>query len=251
MWVKKDTRVIKDINGFGLNKKYNESKLENIENFNKDLLKYYIERFKSVLDTERGIELKESINERKENLELLLSKNKIDKLNKDGVVEILQYSWAVDLWSDYPYKAFEVIEKNTIKKFRKELKDLLYGKDTLGERFDNFKRNIKGLGAYYITEILAFIYPTECFLWNRKTADVVIHLGLHNFLPTCVWKHNTRISGENYTKCNRVMTRILDYMKECNFEKPNSLDLILLIEFIHANISKEDLKKIKQIAKSV
>lgn len=79
--------------------------------------------------------------ERRELLLSLLSIQNINRLNKTKVEDMLQYSWAPsEWWSDKPWKAWAVLEKNGLSKFKKELKMILYGEDALEERFDRISQ---------------------------------------------------------------------------------------------------------------
>jgi len=166
------------------------------------------------------------LKERRELLLSLFSKQNIDFLTEEDVEAILQYSWApAKWWSDKPWKAWEVLEKNGLSKFRNELKSLLYGDGALEERFDRFLRNIRGFGVDYTTEVLMFIYPENCCLWNRVAADISILLGINQLLPYNVWKYHMEVNGKDYIKCCRVLEVVKESLRKNGVESPNFLDI--------------------------
>ena len=164
--------------------------------------------------------------ERRELLSSFLSKDNIDRLNTKKIEEMLQYSWApTRWWSDKPWKAMEVLEKNGLSTFKRELKLLIYGQDTIERRFDRFRERIKGFGVDYITEILVFIFPDKYCLWNRVAADISILLGINQLLPISVWKYRMEVNGEDYIKCCRTLEIIKDSLIKNQVQSPNFLDV--------------------------
>ena len=207
-----------------------------------DLHKYVMDYYES-LEKQRKNEknfnetsVETGIRDRQQTLVTFLSQNHIDYLKKDDVIEIIHYSWAQkDIWTDFPTKALDVIEKNGLPKLRRELKRLLYGTTPLPERFDDFITKVKGFGAQYTSEILTFIYPENCCLWNRVVADSVILLGINDLLPYEVWKNGMVLDGKGYEKCCEVLKKIKNDLG--NFlPKPDFLDIHTFIMYIYAQI---------------
>lgn len=164
--------------------------------------------------------------ERRELLLSFLSIQNIDRLNETKVEDMLQYSWAPpEWWSDKPWKAWDVLEKNGLSKFKKELKMILYGEDALEKRFDRFLKQIKGFGVDYITEILAFVFPDKYCLWNRVAADISILLGLNQSLPHNVWKYRMKMNGKDYVQCCQTLGAIKESLSKNHVESPNFLDV--------------------------
>jgi hypothetical protein len=169
---------------------------------------------------------RDDFEERKKLLSALLSRQNIGYLCKEEIEEILQYSWApVEWWSDKPWKAWEVLSKNLMPKVRKELKLLIYGDGPLKKRFDRFRNEIRGFGADYITEILMFLFPEKCCLWNRVAADFSILIGINQFLPYSAWKYRMQVDGNDYVKCCETLDMIKDNLRENNVQSPNFLDV--------------------------
>lgn len=196
---------------------------------------------------------RQSMQARKEMFSELLAKDRIGQLTREDIEEILQYSWATIWFTDYPYLTNEVLDKNGFHKLRKELRELLYGTDSLDKRFDNFITNIKGLGAQYVSELLAFYFPEECCVWNRVAADASIFLGIITILPSDVWRYRMKVNGANYIKCCRALQIIKDELGHCGLEKPDFVDvyffMLLLIEDLKKQLGV--LEEIRSFSKQV
>ena len=214
-------------------------------------LNEYVEGFLEYLKGDEGLNRQQTMEGRKEMLATLLSLNNIDNLTKDDVIEIVQYSWATQWFSDYPHKSMDILRKNGLCKFRKELKKLLYGTDRLHKRFDDLEMHIKGLGAQYISEILAFNFPQKCCIWNRVAADITIYLGISNRLPYDVWKYRMRLNGKNYVRCCKILETIKNELSNFGFEQPDFVDLYQFMLFLYEELKKQPvvLEEVKSFSK--
>jgi hypothetical protein len=214
-------------------------------------LKTYIINFLDYLKTDEGLDIQDSMNNRKKEFKILLSINNISDLRKDDLIDIIHYSWArLGIWSDYPYLSMQLLERYGLSKIKKELKELLYGVDSLEERFDKFNSNIKGLGGQYISEILAFTFPENCCIWNRVAADSSVFLGINNLLPSNVWKYRMELNGKNYIKCCEIMEIIKKELKSISSENVDFIDVYHFLIYIYTMI-KSVLDEIRSITKEV
>lgn len=129
----------------------------------------------------------------------LLDESHIDQLTEADYREIVALLWAYIGWRNKDYIA-DLALKNTDFNVKTELKNLLYGDAPL-KHYDRFFEKVRGMGPAGITEILAFIYPDQCGIWNDKSRIVLETLGLGQELPT----RKYRISGSEYEKfCNAL-----------------------------------------------
>jgi hypothetical protein len=179
------------------------------------------------------------LQERKDLFASLLVENRIDKLTAKNVQELLSYSWAeAEWWSDKPWKAEIILEKNGLPKFRTELKEFLYGRADIEERFDRFIQNVKGLGGDYATEILTFTFPNKYCLWNRMVADMSIYLGLYPLLPYEVWKERKEVNGKNYIKCCEVLQIIRNELSSSSREKAYFVDVLHFMFYLYRTLKE-------------
>ncbi len=215
-------------------------------------LEEYVEDFLNYLRGQEGPDRQQSMDGRKEKLTALLSLDSIDTLTKDDIIEIVQYSWATEWFTDYPHKAMDILQRNGLRKLRKELRRLIHGAQKLPQRFDDFQTNIKGLGAQYISEILAFTFPQKCCIWNRVAADTSIYLGINNLLPYDIFKSRMRLNGENYLRCCEVLEPIKKELSNFGFEQPDFVDFYHFLLFLHDDLRKQPgiLEEIKSYART-
>jgi len=142
-------------------------------------IKNYIEQFKNWLREDR-----KSKDWREERLRRIqwykekLGLNNIDNLSVDDFSQLIKDLWASNVWGNKDYKVQYLIQNNGFEKIKKELKKLLYDEGPIEERWDTFKKSIKGLGPSSISEILTFFDPQKYSLINLKIYKVLPRLGI-------------------------------------------------------------------------
>lgn len=171
----------------------------------------------------------------------LLSEKNINNLSEANFRTIIKSLWAFIGWTNKDYVVDKIIENNGFNKIKKSLKEILYSKDPLETRFDNFK--VKGLGTSSLTEILVFVDPRKYCLWNDKPRKVLPHLGIDQISKKILNK--SQITGNEYVKCNEVLDSIRKILLDEGFEKIDFLDLDIFIWLIF-NQSKKLTKDIKK-----
>jgi len=181
----------------------------------------YFEQFREFLKTDKEKGWDRERRDRVQLYETLLSKSSVDKLTEVELGQILQGLWANAGWTNKTYVANRVLESNDLSLIRSELKNLLWGGEPLEERYDRFRRTVKGLGPAGMTEIMAFVHPNECGLWNERTREALHILGLDKMLPLKKYK----ITGEEYVRFNQILQSIRRLMKEKDFGDPNLIDV--------------------------
>lgn len=207
----------------------------------KEIIGKYIESLKEFLKTEEGQKWKEDRKNRTLIFKNLLGFEKIDALTEENLSKIIKMLWASDVWTNKDYLVNKIIRENGFQKIKAELKNLLYGNESIEKRFDKFKKNIKGLGPSSITEILFFVFPEKYCVWNDKPKNVLPFLGLKTLLPDRVYKYP--INGSDYIKCNEVLEAIKNELVSHNFSEANFQDVDILMWYI---FSKWMVEKIPQ-----
>lgn len=132
------------------------------------------------------------------------TKEKLLSMDEDEFYEYISKLWAMIIWGNKQYIINKYIQDNGFEKLKQNLAYLLYGKDSLEIRWNKFKKKIKGFGPAMMSELLCYIYPKECMIWNNtsKTAYEILKI---NGIP----KYNYQLTGEKYLE----MTK---YSKEIN-----------------------------------
>ena len=134
-----------------------------------------------------------------------LAPNKIDELTVDDFSKMIKELWASSVWTNKNYKIQYLLENNGFEKIKKELKELLYGQNPIENRWDNFKRSIKGLGPSSISEILTFFDPQKYGLINLKIYKVLPRLGI---------KINVVKNGKGYKEALEKLSIVRDALRE-------------------------------------
>ena len=207
---------------------------ENIHRY----LKEYRERLKVELSDKGWAKERE---DRTKLYQKIFGPDHIDELSEVEFSRVVKELWASRIWTNKNYKVNKILKDNGIEKIKKELRSLIYGKDSLGQRFDIFAQNIKGLGPSSITEILAFVDPNQYCIWNDKPKNVLPLLGMKALLPDRVFKY--QIGGSDYEKCNEVLGLIKDEMERHGFKDIDYLDVDILMWLLFIEVVKKEPKK--------
>jgi len=76
----------------------------------------------------------------------LLGKERVLELGEAAFRQVLASLWANQLWTNKDYPADRVLKHATLERVREELCLLLWGDAPIAERYDSFRRSIKGMG---------------------------------------------------------------------------------------------------------
>jgi hypothetical protein len=137
----------------------------------------------------------------------------IDRMTANEFAEAYKKLWASNMWGNKDwYIENKLLAWNGLEKIQRELKKLLYDKNSIAERFNEFKINVKGFGVSSLSEILYFVFPDRYCLWNDKPKTVLQTIGLR-VLPEKYFKYQIH-TGQEYTECVRVLNLIKDELKE-------------------------------------
>lgn len=174
----------------------------------RDKIKGYSEKFRRYMETE---DYKQDEKEREERKGIfkILDRDTIDGLEELEFRQLVFSLWATGFFGNKEYVVNKILQENDLDKIKTQLKNLLWGSDSLASRYDKF--TIKGLGPASVTEILTFVSSEECGIWNDKARKALKILGFsENELPLDKY----HITGEEYEKFNRVLRLIADELKQ-------------------------------------
>ncbi len=152
----------------------------------------------------------------------LLIPAQIDQMTELEFGQVISSLWSSRMWSNKSYFVDQLIESNGLDRLRDGLKYLLWGEDMLATRYDAFRKAIKGLGSASITEILAFVHPTACGLWNERARKALDLLGFGEAFPTI---RQSQISGSRYQAFNDLLALIRDELSANSLRWLDLLDV--------------------------
>jgi len=199
----------------------------------KDFLKY-VNEYLEWNDSEEGKKNMKEHREHQRYFQKGLSKKAIKQMDEVEFSNIYKQLWASNIWSNKdwyvenkllrPNKDLESIKNELIKLFYNE-------KIALSQRYDEFKKNVKGLGSSALTELLHFVFPDKCCLWNDKPKTVLPFLNLGNLLPDSLFKYQIS-NGKEYAMCNDVMNMLKKELISAGIRNADFIDLDCYLWFI-------------------
>ncbi|MCE7947816.1 MAG: hypothetical protein DYG88_10350 [Chloroflexi bacterium CFX4] len=154
--------------------------------------------------------------------ENLLTPEALHSMTELELGQIVSSLWANHQWGNKSYLVDKLIAANSLPAIAKHLRDLLWGAEEVGRRYDTFRRAIKGLGAASITELLAFAHPQTCGVWNDAARGALEILGLRDVLPAL---RKAQISGHEYRRFNALLALLQAALESFGIEGLDYLDL--------------------------
>ena len=161
---------------------------------------------------------------------------KIDDISEIDLVEILSNTWAISrAWGNVQYRAQKIIADNGIKKIKEAFKILLDTSIPPHKRYGKVLKMIKGLGPAAITEILSYIHPHECSIWNRKAREALDILNI-----SIINTNRYKLTPQEYKTYNKLVKTI---QEELNFQKSKMEDIgLFLTDFFFFELSQQGAK---------
>lgn len=208
-------------------------------------LKKYIQEYKEYSKTE---DYKRSIEDRQKRKEFYqkFTPSKIKKMDKYEFTQFISKLWASRMFTNKEYRVKEIIESNGFEKVKEGLTELLHGKGKLEKRYENCLK-IKYLGPAAVTEILCYVYPKKCGIWNDKAKTALKFLGFHE-LPL----EKYIISAKEYEKFNWTVSKIAEELNKAGFRDADLLFADYFLYYVwRVAKEKEKPEKIKEVKKEL
>lgn len=161
---------------------------------------------------------------------------KIDDISEIDLVEILSNTWAISrTWGNVQSRAQKIIADNGIKKIKEAFKILLDTSIPPHKRYGKVLKMIKGLGPASITEILAYIHPHKCSIWNIKAQKALDILNI-----SIINTKKDKLTPQEYKTYNKLVKTI---QEELNFQKSKMEDIgLFLTDFFFFELNQQGAK---------
>jgi hypothetical protein len=183
----------------------------NLSNQHRQNLERFVPIFRDALArAEQNEELLERF-ARQQLYKQLLSPEALRQMTELEFGQVIGSLWASRQWGNKRYLIERLIAENGMRALVKHLHDLLWSKESVEQRYNTFRRAIKGLGTASITELLAFVHPNDCGIWNDKARIALNVLGLQDILP---FTRKPQISGDEYQKFNALLACLRDALAQ-------------------------------------
>ena len=146
------------------------------------------------------------------------SREKIINMDIDEFYEYIGKLWAMIIWGNKQYIIDKYISDNGFNNLKQNIAYLLYGKEPIETRWDNFKSKIKGFGPAMMSELLCYINPNEYMIWNNTALNAYKNLEIKD-IP----HHNYQLTGKKYLEMTNYAIKVKEYIKEKYNEDYNLL----------------------------
>lgn len=164
------------------------------------------------------------------------TKEKILSMTEEDFCEYISQLWSMVIWGNKKYVADKLIEDNGFQNLKKHIAELLFGAQPVEERWNSFYKDIKGLGAATISELLSYINPNEYVVFNKTTILCYAYFDI-NGMP----KYNYQFTGKKYAEACGIAKEILLRLKENGLK---NADLLTVDYFLWDEVKPLAEKKI-------
>lgn len=154
----------------------------------------------------------------------ILSPSGLERMTELELGQLVSSLWSYRGWGNKGYLVEKLIQDNGLEKLQDALHELLWGTGSIAERYNDFRSTVKWLGVSSITEILCFIFPDLCGIWNEKARTALDTLGIASTFPV-LKKYQSQIQGEDYAQFNEVLRSIRDELRAHGVPAEDLLDV--------------------------
>ena len=190
---------------------------------NKDLLQKHIKNYQKE-KASNPEQFQEEWTEREEHIKKYqgYDKTKIHSMDEEDLYEYISPLWAMQIWGNKRYVTDNLVEDNGLKYLKEELIELLWSNEPIEQRWDRFRKNIKGMGPAMISELLCKTHPNDYVVWNRRAKVGLDYLGVED-LP----KYDYQLDGEKYKELCEIEQDISAELNKAGFED----DSMLMVDY--------------------
>ncbi len=186
----------------------------NLTENQKEFFTRYIRVYEHYVQSTEYMEDIENRQQRQSLYANLLSRETIDQMTELEFGQVISSLWASQMWGNKGYLVDKAIQENGLPAIKANLKNLLWGIGDLASRYDDFRKKVKGFGTAMLAEILAFIHPSQCGVWNDRARTALRQLGYENALP---FLHKSQITGQEYQKFNNSLGLLVTELRSQGF----------------------------------
>lgn len=186
---------------------------------NLELLRKHIQAYNKRLNEEYEKHI-EDLKERETRTKYYQSwtRERILGMEEPDLYEYISKLWAMLIWGNKQYVVDKLIQNHGLEIVRNELAELVWGKENIVQRWDNFRKKIKGMGPAMMSEILCYVHPDECMIWNRRAYVSLNYLGFKN-LP----RYNYQLTGRKYHELSQSAKKVAVELTKAGIANSNLL----------------------------
>ncbi|MEM3066314.1 MAG: hypothetical protein QXI81_03170 [Nitrososphaerota archaeon] len=188
-----------------------------------------------------GLRFEEERRRHEAEVKRILDRENLDRLDESGLLTLANNLYAFIWWTRKEYLVdYWIKGSGGLDKLRHYLNELLYSDRNLAERFDEFRRNVKGVGVAMITEMLTYFNPREYCIWNRRVKEALLKLGLTQAATFGV----SRLTGREYSSIIGVLKEVASLLKDPKkLLNPDLLDVDYFLYYV-LTIAEEESRQV-------
>ena len=151
---------------------------------------------------------------------------RLDQFSEADVETIVKQLWASRIWGNKDYLTQKIIDNNGIDNLREQFGRLIETSDPEAS-YLRFLREVNGLGPASTTEILTYLYPDRCGIWNRQAREALQALGITEYVDP----EKYRLSTREYRVFNKLLKAIADQLEAAGAAE--DIDLLFVDFFLY------------------
>jgi hypothetical protein len=148
---------------------------------------------------------------------------RLSDLSEADMEAVVGQLWANRMWGNKSYHAQKIIAENGMVKLRDQLSKLIHETDPEAA-YASFLESVKGFGPASTTEILTYLRPDSCGIWNRQAREGLRLLGLGSKVKLAKYQ----LTADEYRSFNLLLGTIAAELKSASIP---DVDL-LLVDFL-------------------
>ncbi len=189
-----------------------------------ELLAPHLEGYKSWVGSDQFKEWEEDRRGKVATYAQLLSSAGISALTEVELRQLISSLWAFGAWGNKDYLVRRLLDAVGLERLKESLMDLLWSSEPLYMRYDRFAGRVKYLGPASVTELLAFVHPKQCGIWNDRVREALRTIGL---LPDLVKVY--AVDGKDYERICSAYQEILCALSNAGVPSDDLLDVDLFL----------------------
>jgi hypothetical protein len=189
-------------------------------------IKKFIRAFEQYLKSQEFQRDQAEIEKRTQYFQAVLPE-KLPELSELDVQEIVSNLWASKMFANKATLSAKLVRENGIEKLKTAFRNLFDKDVPPHKRYEKFLKEIKGFGAASVTEMLSYIEPERCGIWNEKTRCAIKKLNLGDIVNPKKYE----LTGSEYEVYNQLIRAVSEELK--HLLKKRTMDLLFAHLFFY------------------
>lgn len=178
--------------------------------------------------------------EKKQTIQDLLAKEKLAELGKGELREVVRNLWAWHGWTNKDYIIDEMLEDgldHVVNSFHEALYEVNDGPD----QFEMLVNDIRMMGPAAASEILTFMYPNKCAIYNQRAEEALAALNYGGELPSRI------VDARNYQAFLDVLDDIQTDIEDLDLQDGEPIRNYIDLDYFLYHVSKMDIETEEEV----